>query len=294
MLLIYNPKSGVQKFANQLFMVVDKFTSAGFLVTTYPTQASGDVSKIIAEYGNKYEYLVCSGGDGTIGEAVDTLLSLETRPVFGLIPSGTVNDFATSLNIPKDIPAAADIIINETPKALDIGRFEGKHFSYVAALGAFTDVSYSTPQNSKNMLGKLAYFLEGIKRLGSIESIRCEFVLDDEVIKGDFILGIIGNAYTIAGYKLPDELRVQMDDGLLEVILVKSPNTLKDRQDIISSLLTQDIKTDLLITRKSKEIVFSSTTPAAWTLDGDFGGQYASARIKNLHRAIEIIMPAKT
>jgi len=290
MLLVFNPKSGVQNFSNRLFEVVDKFTSAGFLVTTYPTQAPGEINKIIANYASEYDYLVCSGGDGTIGEAIDTLLSLEKRPVFGLIPSGTINDFATSLGIPKDILTAADIITKSAPNALDIGRFGDKHFSYVAAFGIFTDVPYTTPQNTKNLLGKLAYFLEGIKRFRSIESFRCEFVLDDEVIGGDFVLGIVGNAHSIASIRLPLEMGVKMDDGFFEVVLIQMPETLKDHQEIISSLFTQEIKTNLLTIRKAKKISFTSSTPVAWTLDGDFGGKYTEISIENMHHALEVIM----
>jgi len=293
MLLVFNPKSGVQNFPSRLFEVVDKFTAAGFLVTAYPTQAPGEIGDIITAYANEYDYLVCSGGDGTIGQAIAALLSLEKRPAFGVIPAGTVNDFAASLGISKDILTAADIITNASPNALDIGRFGDKYFSYVAAFGIFTDVSYTTPQNTKNLLGRLAYLLEGIKRFWSMKTSRCEFVLDGEVISGDFVLGIVGNAHSIASIKLPAEIGVQMDDGWLEVILIQIPKTLKDHQDIISSLFTQEIKTDLLTIRKAKRISFASAEPVAWTLDGDFGGEHTEISIENMHRALEVIMPAR-
>jgi len=160
----------------------------------------------------------------------------------------------------------------------------------VAAFGIFTDVPYTTPQNTKNLLGKLAYFLEGIKRFRSIESFRCEFVLDDEVIGGDFVLGIVGNAHSIASIRLPLEMGVKMDDGFFEVVLIQMPETLKDHQEIISSLFTQEIKTNLLTIRKAKKISFTSSTPVAWTLDGDFGGKYTEISIENIHHALEVIM----
>lgn len=294
MLLVFNPKSGIQNFNGKFFEVVDKFTGAGFIVTAYPTQAPGECDKIIAAYAGGYDCLVCSGGDGTIGEAINSLLTLEKRPVFGIIPSGTINDFAASLGIPRDIIAAADVITNSRAKLLDIGLFGKRHFSYVAAFGMFTDVPYVTPQNAKNLLGKLAYFLEGIKHFGRNESFRCHFVLDGEELKGDFILGIVGNAHSIAGIRLPVEMGVKMDDGLFEVILIQKPRSLKDHQEIIAALMTQDAKTDLLTVRKASKITFTSKTPLAWTLDGDFGGEYKELAIENMHRAIELITPAKT
>jgi len=296
MLLIFNPRSGMQNFPTLFFKVVDKFTEAGFLVTAYPTQAPGEVKQLVANYAGGYDYLVCSGGDGTIGEAIGALLNLEKRPAFGLIPAGTVNDFAQSLGIPNDILTAVDIIINSAPNALDIGRFGDRHFSYVAAFGMFTDVSYATPQNTKNLLGKLAYFLEGVKRVGSIKSSRCEFTLDGEVVSGNFVLGIVGNGRSIASIRLPAEMGVQMDDGLFEVILIQLPKTLKDHQEIISSLFTQElftqeIRTHLLTIRKAKKIKFTSDEPIAWTLDGDFGGEYTEVNIENIRHALEVITP---
>jgi len=293
MLLVFNPRSGTQNFPGHLFDVVNKFTAAGFIVTVYPTQAPGEVGRLVADCAGEHDCLACSGGDGTIGEAIDALMSLKKRPAFGLIPSGTINDFASSLGIPRDIGAASDIIARASSKALDVGRFDGKHFSYVAAFGMFTDVPYATTQNAKNLLGKLAYFFEGVKRFGSAESFRCEFALDGETVVGDYALGIIGNARSIAGIKLPTEMGARMDDGLFEVILVRKPRTLKEHQEIISALLTQET-TDLLTIRKARKITFRSAKPVAWTLDGDFGGEYTTADIENLRRALEVIVPAKT
>jgi YegS/Rv2252/BmrU family lipid kinase len=291
LLLVYNPISGARKFINLLVHVVDIFTAAGFLVTVYPTQASGDVENIIIKYADAFDYLVCCGGDGTVNEVINALVPLKKRPMVGFIPAGTVNDFATSLNIPKDIMKAAEVITTATPREFDIGRFANRYFSYVAAFGMFTDVSYTTPQNVKNLLGKLAYFLEGIKRLAAIDVVNCEFTLDDKTICGDFHLGIISNAHSIAGFRLPGEMNVEMDDGFFDVILIQKQNTLKDRQDVIASLLTQEVKTNLLTIQKANTITFKSDTPIAWTLDGDFGGVHTAGGIINHHRALEVLVP---
>ncbi|MCL2840118.1 MAG: YegS/Rv2252/BmrU family lipid kinase [Defluviitaleaceae bacterium] len=291
LLLIFNPKSGVQRFTPYLFEIIDKLTAAGFLVTAYPTQAAGEVRQMIAQYAEGFDYLVCSGGDGTISEAIDALMRLKKRPAFGIIPSGTVNDFAVSLDIPKDVLTAADVITGAVPRPVDVGRFGDKHFSYVAAFGMFTDVSYSTPQNTKNMIGKLAYFVEGIKRIGAVSPTYCEVMLDDEMVRGEFSLGVVGNAHSIAGFKIPEEIGVHMDDGLFEVLLVRELHTIKDRQELISYLLNQDTKTNSAILRKVRKASFHFATPTAWTLDGDFGGQVEKIYIENQHHAIEVLMP---
>jgi YegS/Rv2252/BmrU family lipid kinase len=291
LLLIFNPLSGAKKLSVQLFDVVNKFTSCGFIVTVYPTQAQGEVGAVIARFADSHDYFVCAGGDGTVAEAINALMLLEKRPAFGVIPSGTVNDFAASINIPNNIQEAVDIIINETPMTVDVGQFGDKHFAYVAAFGMYTDVSYATPQHTKNLLGKFAYFLEGAKRFGKIPSSPCRFVMDGEIIEGDFSLGIIANAHFVAGVKLPSMLGTDMSDGLFDVILIRTPATLKEQQEIISSLLTHEVKSNLFVIRKAREIAFTSATPVPWTLDGDYGGEYDAIGINNLHHAIEVIMP---
>ncbi|MCL2703320.1 MAG: YegS/Rv2252/BmrU family lipid kinase [Defluviitaleaceae bacterium] len=291
MLLIFNPNAGQQRFPAYLYDVVNIFTLAGFLVTVLPTRANGCAGDAIARYAEDHEYVVCSGGDGTIGECIDALLQLEKRPVFGVIPSGTANDFAVSLGIPKDIISAAGIITGGNAKALDIGRFGSRHFSYVAGFGIFTDVAYSTPQNLKNVLGSLAYLLEGIKRLGSIKTYGCGFMLDGEAVNGGFILGLVANTHSVGGFRLPGTIDVRMDDGMFEVILLKRPRTLRDHQQIIASLRKQENGSDLLIIRKASKVEFSSPMPVAWTLDGDFGGECKDVVIENVPHAINVMVP---
>jgi YegS/Rv2252/BmrU family lipid kinase len=293
LLFVFNPKAGLQALNARLFDVVDVFSAAGYLVTVYPTQAGGEMGAIIASLARGYDVLVCAGGDGSVSEAVSALSVLEKPPRFGYIPTGTVNDFAASLGIPTDILNAVQIILNGSPGALDIGCFENengkRHFIYVAAFGLFTDVSYSTSQAAKNILGKLAYFLEGAKRFGQTTAYACEFELDGEIIAGDFILAVVANTHSIAGIKMPKGIETQMDDGLFDVILIKKPANLKESGEVIASLLAQEEKSPLVTFRKVKKMRFHATEAVPWTLDGDFGGEYNRVMIENLHRAVEVI-----
>jgi YegS/Rv2252/BmrU family lipid kinase len=295
LLLVFNPKAGVQSLNARLFDVADAFTAAGFLVSVYPTQAAGEVGAAVTALAPGHDMVVCAGGDGSVSEAIDALLSMETRPAFGLIPSGTVNDFAASLGIPAEVNGAVDIILHGTPAAIDIGHFKGdervRHFTYIAAFGLFTDISYTTSQTAKNWLGRLAYFLEGVRRFGQMTAYPCEFELDGKYVTGDFILGVIANTHSIAGIKMPKGIEARMDDGVFEVILVQKPTTLKESQEIIASLLTQEEKSPLVTICKAQNISFHAFDAVPWTLDGDFGGEHAEITIENQHRAIEIIMP---
>lgn len=291
LLLVYNPNAGQKLFEPNRTKVEAVFRKAGYEVTSWATKAAGDARKYIAQEAGDYQVVVCSGGDGTVNETIDALMTLETRPILGVIPGGTTNDFATSLGLPKDMIEAASVIAKGNPKPLDIGQFGKEYFSYVAAFGLFTDVSYATPQSKKNILGHLAYLLEGIKRLGAIQSYSCKIDLGTEQLEGDFIFGMFTSTRSVGGFKLPGELDIRMDDGLFEVCLLRKPANFFDLQNIIISLLNQEIHSESLSFHKASKVVVTAQKPLAWTLDGEFGGEFRTATLTNCYQAIQVLMP---
>jgi YegS/Rv2252/BmrU family lipid kinase len=246
----------------------------------------------VLNIGGCNDRLVCSGGGGTLSVTLVALLRMERRPTFGFLPSGTTNDFATSLGLPGDLLLAADVVTGGVARPFDIGRFGEEYFSYVAAFGLFTDVSYDTPQERKNALGHMAYLMEGVKRLGAIQSHSCTVELPGEVIEGEFILGMVSNSLSIGGFRIQKEdSAVRMDDGLFEVILLRKPKNFIDLQNVIASILNQELYTDSLILRRADSLTVRTEAPIAWTLDGEFGGEVRDVAITCCHNAIEIMMP---
>ena len=108
MLFVYNPHAGKGLLKQKLSEIVDIFVKAGYEVVIYPTQAYRDAYRKITEMTEDYDLVVCSGGDGTIDEVVTGMMEREHKIPVGYIPTGTTNDFANSLKIPKDFLAAAD------------------------------------------------------------------------------------------------------------------------------------------------------------------------------------------
>ena len=170
-LIIMNPCSGKKKANKFLTDIVDLFTKDGYMNTVLTTLKQGDGTVYAKEYARDYDLITCIGGDGTFNEVVAGLLENDIDVPIGYIPAGSTNDFASSLNLSSGIVKAAEDIVKGERVPLDIGSFNGRKFSYVASFGAFTQTSYSTPQSVKNMLGHLAYVLEGA---ASITSIRPE------------------------------------------------------------------------------------------------------------------------
>lgn len=293
MLLFVNPAAGRSEMHYQLMDVISRFTAAGYDVTCHPTQKPQDITEVIAERGERFDMIVTCGGDGTLNETVTGIMQLKHRPLLGYIPAGTVNDFATSLHIPKNIPDAVTNIIEGVPFSVDLGGFNDRYFTYVAAFGAFTKVSYATPHASKQALGRAAYILEGIRSLTDIRPIHVRAKTGDTEIEDDVILGMVTNATSVGGFKALDDSIVKMDDGLNELILVRAPKVLADYNAIVGALIARDFKPDHFHILQSDSVTLDFDVPVPWTLDGEYGGDTDHAVVINIPKPIRIMVPEK-
>jgi len=295
MLLIINPAAGQGNFVPHFYDVVHLLGKNGFEVTPYMTDGPRHAYQIALERGSAFDYLVCSGGDGTLNEVVDALMLLERRPLLGYIPAGSTNDFAATHSIPTDVLAAAQAIVEGKTIAVDVGSFQNGFFTYVAAFGLFTDVSYGTPQSMKNMLGHAAYIMEGVKKLGSLRHWRCRIELEDEVIEDDFIFGMISNSKSVGKFKLPAQMNIQLDDGMFELLLLRRIQSLEELGNVISVLLgskKSSLDASFVVRATSKARVVCQS-PLSWSVDGEFGGSFHAADIAVHRKAVEIIVPAQ-
>ncbi len=291
LLFIYNSTSGKGKISAELSPVVDLFSKAGYLVTTCPTQCKGDATRLAQELGPNFDRVVCAGGDGTLSETVSGLLELEHPPVLGYIPTGSTNDCAATLHLPKDSVKAAALVSSDIlPRPLDIGRLNGRSFVYVAAFGAFTEVAYDTPQELKNTFGHLAYIMAGIASIPSITPYHLKIEYDDQVIEDDFYYGMVCNTVSVGGMKTLHANQVVLDDGLFEVVLIKRPVGILELGASLQSLIQKtSIEGSALISFQASKLTFTCDQPIPWTIDGEYGGRQMVNVVENCPRSISII-----
>lgn len=290
LLFVFNPHSGKAQIKNALLQIVDIFVKGGYEVTVHPTQARQDAYNTVKNGAGRFDLVVCSGGDGTLNETVSGLMAGGAPTRLGYIPTGTTNDFASSLGIPKNMVEAARAIVDGREFLCDIGAFNDTYFTYVSAFGAFTEVAYQTPQPVKNMLGHLAYVLEGIKRLASIKTYAMTVEHDGETIRDEFVFGMVSNSMSVGGFKSTGETGIQLDDGLFEVALVKMPKNAIDLQMTINDLLKLQVDSNYICFFKTSSVLIRSEEALAWTLDGEFGGNVREVRIQNCPRAIPFMI----
>ena len=293
LLFVFNPKSGKGLIKEHLVNIVDIMTKAGYEITIYPTQCQGDAIKKVRKNAKKYDLVVCSGGDGTLDEVVTGMEQSDVNVPIGYIPAGSTNDFANSLSISKDMVQAAKDIIEGNLYSCDVGAFNNDSFVYIAAFGLFTDVSYETDQHMKNILGHLAYLLEGSKRIWNVPTYWIKVEANGETFEGEYIYGMVTNAKSVGGFKNLPGQDVRLDDGLFEVTLIKRPKNPLELNEIIASLLMQEDHTDLIDSFKTDRIIIESNQEISWTLDGEYGGDHGYVCIEAHKHAMELVLNNK-
>lgn len=295
LLFVFNSKSGKGQIKNRLLDILDTFVKSGYEVVAHPTQAKDDARLMIEKHARNYDLVVCSGGDGTLDEAVSGMMESPVKVPIGYIPAGSTNDFAASLRIPKNMLRSADIAVNGKLFPCDVGGFNEDYFSYVAAFGLFTDVSYQTSQNLKNVLGHGAYIIEGAKRLVDIPSYILEVEVNGEVIRDEFIYGMITNSTSVGGIKNMTGKDVMLDDGLFEVNLIKFPQNPLQLNEILTNLMMpKAIDTQYIYSFKTDHMILRCENQAIpWTLDGEFGGNHRDVEITNHKQAVQFMVKAK-
>lgn len=293
MVFVLNPHSGKALIKNALLKIIQIFSGAGYEVTVYPTKAPLDGYEYIKRCEGTYDVLVCSGGDGTLNETVRAVLEYEgKRPPIGYIPSGSTNDFATSLNIPKDMVRAARHIASGVPVKCDIGMANGKRsFNYVAAFGAFTEVSYATPQHLKNLLGHQAYVWEGVKSLAALKPYKVKVVSEELELEDTFVYGMVSNTESVGGVRGLAGSGVDLQDGLFEVTLVREIKNPMEVQQLVTAFLSRNFeKCDILYSFKTSKIRFESQEAIKWTLDGEYGGEWEQMELAVEPQAVAFIV----
>ena len=295
MLLLYNPVAGDRRIQNSLSDLVNQMTGMGYLVTVYPTQKPGDASEKLKNLDlSGCDRLVVCGGDGMLHEALNGWMAGKNMPLLGYIPSGTVNDFANSHEIPLKLSEAAEIAGGDWWAPIDVGQFNEEYFSYVAAFGLGTSVSYLTAQERKNRLGSIASVLEALGRVdfahweNNCETLEIEW--EGGSLQGDFLYGMVSNSRYIAGSDLFTRNIYNWHDGLLEGVFIKRPMNISELNQIISCLMRSSFDNPLMMQVQSPWFRLKGEN-IPWTLDGEYGGVHDIVEARAVSSALNLALP---
>lgn len=291
-LFVYNPVSGTGIVKRKMFEIVNFYNENDCLITLCPAYKllhteESEVNALL----ERYDRVIVSGGDGTLNNFLNFSNKIGFNKAVGYIPAGSTNDYAATLGLPGNFEETLKTTINGREQEIDIGRFNGNPFLYVAAFGIFTKVVYTTPQINKNIMGHAAYILEGAKQLSDLQKYTLKLTVDDAVYEGSFLLGLVTNSFSVGGMKNRASLNIELDDGLFEIMFIKAPENIIEFNSLIKALTfetTEDCEN--IITCKASHVTIEHYSTTEWTLDGEYGGAHDKVEIEIENKKFRIIV----
>jgi len=293
-LVVINPISGKRTTKTQLFNITELFSVNGLETTVYTTRCKGDATDIVSRRAGDFDVVVCRGGDGTFNEVINGMMTIppERRPLVGYIPAGSTNDLARTLQIPiNNNTEAIDVILNGQPLWQDMGLFNNEvYWCYTASFGAFVDISYNTPQKLKNQLGRMAYFAQAPAAVRGIHPIQMQVrTAEGFETEGRFIFCAVSNSTSIAGTLKLSRSVVGLNDGRLEMILVRYPKSAAEMASSIMKLAAKQFnKDDNVRLVQTRHVEFTFEEPEPWTVDGEDAGRHTQVVVDNVHNAVQV------
>ncbi len=293
-LILINNTAGLRQGQDDTFELVREASIAGYEPIVYPIIPGTELTSetIIRKYRGKMDLLICVGGDGTLNHVTDSLMRFEPeeRPPIGYIPSGSTNDFAKCLGIPEGRSNAVRAAIKGRAFGFDEGRMNDRYFNYVAAFGAFSEISYDTDQALKNVFGYAAYVINAILRLPQNVTGGCNIKIDadGQSFEGEYIFGAVCNSVSVGGMKLFGNEKIKLNDGRMELLLINHPKNILELNSILSALALGSINNPCIVMKQVQNISFHSKEPVSWTLDGEYGGKSSVTDISVLKKALRI------
>lgn len=223
LVLFYNPVSGHAAFKNKLDWVIEAFQRRGILLILYRTKKEGnlDFADFVREVNP--EGILAAGGDGTVHECVNIMVKAQLDLPLGIIGSGTSNDFATYLEINKDMEDYFDRIAAGTCRRMDLGRVGTEYFINVASAGMMTSIAHEVDARLKNALGKMAYYLKGIGELPKFHAVPLVIEADSVRYRIEAFLFVVINSAVVGSMKNVAK-DVSVTDGKLDLLAIKKCN----------------------------------------------------------------------
>lgn len=275
LILLYNPKSGTGNFPNKIDDFLNEFQPE-YEVDIIRLINFDLMSKLSKISEDDYNTIIVAGGDGTVHSVVNGLLKNNIKIPLAIIPTGTVNDYAATLNLTKDFNKLFKLINDKKIKKIDVGKVNGDYFINVCSGGFVTTIPHKTDAKLKNKLGKVAYYLKGIQEFPGFKSLPLKFVTDNREFKENIFLFLIMNSSRAGGFKNINPQN-SLDDGLFELIAIKYTNLYEMTNSLIDLFINKNLGNKNLIYLKSNKIEIEPLKESLndhTDLDGERGPDY--------------------
>lgn len=261
---IYNPFSGEAVITKNLDTIIEKYQAKGYTIVPFRISTEQSLEDAFLDIDSSYHHILGAGGDGTINQIINIMKKKNLDIPLAILPVGTANDFAKYIGMPADIGSACDKILAGKIQEIDLGKANDKYFINVFSFGLFTDVSHKTPTHLKNTIGKLAYYLNGIKELPSFKKLDIKVTSDEFFYEGNALIFFTFNGRTAGNINI--SYKSEINDGLLDVIIVKGENIRSTLSSLLAFLKLEHLE-------KPKDIIHFTTS--------DFTVEYSDSSLES-------------
>ena len=293
MVVLINEAAGKKKGPQSIMNIVRRAAKEGYEPTVFPI-IPGEINSedILKSFDGRADMVLCVGGDGTLNHVISGTMTMKDKPRIGYIPAGSTNDFSKSLGIPAGFGKALETVFTGRPFSYDVGKMgSGSFFNYTAAFGAFSEISYGTDQQLKNVLGYAAYILTAAsalpENLGFKRHIKIE--ADGFTEEGDYLFGTVSNSVSIGGLDFLKSFDVKLDDGKMELLLIRSPEKAVEIGNIISALMRGDVNDPHISFHQVTKVSLTADEELAWSIDGEYGGSFLKSEIEVMPGAVTVM-----
>ncbi len=290
--IISNPSSGRQNIQRGLDYLATLLLDDGYILGKFNTAKKDDaMNETIKTCKEDWDMIIACGGDGTVNEVAAGIALSERKIPVAILSAGTVNDFATHMNLPTDMDEFHQMILNGKTTVIDLGKVNNKYFVNVAASGLLTDVGYKVQPEAKAIFGRMAYYVEGLKEIPrqTLKPIRMKFESEEYTKEEEALLFVVSNSASIGGFKklAPD---ASVSDGYLDVVIIKKSEIVDLAQIFVNILKGDHVNHPNVEYFKTKSLKVWSERNLTIDIDGEYGGKLPAEFIA-VHQSMEILVP---
>jgi diacylglycerol kinase (ATP) len=263
-LLLTNPgsRSGDRDFES----LAERLRENGQIKLVRPERPE-ELPRAIREHAGKVDRIVLGGGDGTVNLALDALI--EAGLPVGLLPLGTANDLARSLEIPDDIDEAINIILRGHLRQIDVARANDVSFVNAIGIGLGPQMTREMDGDTKSRFGVLAYLIGIARAFRRQRDFAARVETDRGRHEGHYIQITVANGIHYGGGMTVAE-DARLDDGQLDVLLVRR----QSRWSLLASALRFKLghtrNADYLTHWRCTELSVETEHELEVTADGEF------------------------
>ncbi|AUJ25101.1 Putative lipid kinase BmrU [Virgibacillus dokdonensis] len=221
--LLYNGNADEEEMRTKLTQIVANLSLAIKQLHLLQTDSIEDVKEACVRYAAKVDVLLVLGGDGTVHACINAISPLKKRPIIGILPGGTCNDFSRVLHMPQQLGEAASSIVDGEVVEIDVGKADDRYFLNFWGIGLIAETSQNIDPNQKKNFGVLSYFMSTLKSLSQAESFSYQITTDEQNFAGEAVMIVALNGRFLGTQEVPIS-SLQPDDGKLDILIVKNSN----------------------------------------------------------------------